>query len=110
MGPEFVFFTLLTGTAMLPTRERGDALIVATRWTCDSETPLSTTPSETWLCGTGDIEAAPTVEDLVRNASKLVQALSLALPPVDLEAEASLDKLMAERRRLEPRRLLVPRT
>jgi len=109
MGPELIFVSLLSGTAMLPIRERGDSLIVGHRWTCNSETALSAAPTETWLYGTGDLEAAPTVEDLVRDASKLVHALAKALPPVDDEAEASLDRLMAERRRLEPRRPLAPR-
>lgn len=109
MGPELMLLALTSG-AMLPPRERGESFVVRSSWTCDSETSLLTaTLSGELLRGTGDIEVAPSVEDLVRSASRLVRALAQALPPVDHEAEAALDRLMAERRRMEPRRPLVPR-
>lgn len=109
MRPEFVLGLAVASATMAPSRERGDALVVANRLTSGSETAFATIPVETWLCGTGDIEAAPTIGDLVRNSSRLVQALAKALPPVNEAAEARLDRLMEDRYSREQRKPLTRR-
>lgn len=102
-----------------------EALRLATLLTagvCEDEVVLRcihTSTSETWALGvlvgsardvgTDDFMGPDVMVQLVGDASRLVERPTRILPPVDHEAEARIDAIMAEKYQREPRTRILRR-